>query len=140
MKAGAKRVIITTVSKNIPMFVVGVNHECYENKMTVVSCTTCTTNALATLAKVIHDNFQIELGAMLAIHAVTTAQRTSDMGTQVFRLGRGALQNIIPIPTSAIGALPKILPELEGRISGLEVRVPIPTVSLIDLTIRLINN
>lgn len=136
LKAGAKRVIITTVSKNIPMFVVGVNHECYNNKMTVISCTTCSSNALCTLAKVIHDNFDIELGLLTTIHAVSSKQRVTDMGTKQFRQGRGALQNMIPITTDAIVALPKVIPELEGRISGLSVRVPIPTVSLLDLTLK----
>lgn len=137
LKGGAKRVVITTTSKNIPMFVVGVNHECYENNMTVISCATCTTNALATLGKVINDGFHIELGIMTSIHSVTAAQRTVDMGTKLFRLGRGALQNITPTQTSAIGALPKILPELDGKITGLEIRVPVPTVSLLDISLKL---
>lgn len=124
----------------MPMFVVGVNHECYDTKMTVISCTNCTTNALATLAKVINDNFQIELGTMTAIHSVTASQRTVDMGTKCFRLGRGALQNIIPTKTCAVDALPRILPELDGKITGLEIRVPVPTVSLIDLSLKLSSN
>ncbi|MCO5555400.1 hypothetical protein L7F22_008946 [Adiantum nelumboides] len=120
-----------------PTFVMGVNHEQYDPNVQIVSCASCTTNCLAPLAKVIHDNFGIEEGLMSTIHAVTATQKTVDGPSKNWRSGRGAFQNIIPASTGAAKAVAKVIPELKGKLTGMAFRVPVADVSVVDLTVRL---
>jgi glyceraldehyde 3-phosphate dehydrogenase len=137
-EGGAKKVIISAPSADAPMFVVGVNLDAYQPSMKVVSNASCTTNCLAPLAKVIHDNFEIVEGLMTTVHATTATQKTVDGPSgKLWRDGRGAAQNIIPAATGAAKAVGKVIPALNGKLTGMAFRVPTADVSVVDLTVRL---
>jgi len=138
LKGGAKKVVISAPSADAPMFVMGVNHNEYNAAMNVVSNASCTTNCLAPLAKVIHDNFEITQGLMTTVHAVTATQQTVDgPSMKDWRGGRGACFNIIPSGTGAAKAVGKVIPSLNGVLTGMSFRVPTADVSVVDLTVRL---
>ncbi|RUS74203.1 hypothetical protein EGW08_018031 [Elysia chlorotica] len=138
MDGGARKIIISAPSADAPMFVMGVNHTSYTSNLTVVSNASCTTNCLAPLAKIIHDNFGIVEGLMTTVHATTATQKTVDgPSSKDWRGGRGARQNIIPSSTGAAKAVGKVIPELSGKLTGMAFRVPTANVSVVDLTVRL---
>ncbi|XP_017462540.1 PREDICTED: glyceraldehyde-3-phosphate dehydrogenase 2-like, partial [Rhagoletis zephyria] len=140
LKGGAKKVIVSAPVSDAPMFVVGVNLDSYKPEMKVISNASCTTNCLAPLAKVIHDNFEICNGLMTTVHAVTSSQKCVDAPSpKKWRSGRGALQNIIPASTGAAKAVGKVIPALNGKLTGMAFRVPIADVSVVDLTVSLGN-
>ena len=141
LKSGAKKVIISAPSKDdSPMFVLGVNHEKYNSDMSVVSNASCTTNCLAPVAKVLHDNYGIAEGLMTTVHAATINQLTVDgpaKGGKDWRAGRATGVNIIPSSTGAAKAVGKVIPSLNGKLTGMAFRVPTVDVSVVDLTVQL---
>ena len=138
IKAGAKKVVMSAPSKDkTPMFVYGVNHTTYKGE-TIVSAASCTTNCLAPVAKVLNDNWGIKRGLMTTVHAATATQKTVDGPSKKdWRGGRGILENIIPSSTGAAKAVGKVLPELNGKLTGMAFRVPTSDVSVVDLTVEL---
>lgn len=136
--AGAKKVVISAPSADAPMFVMGVNHKEAKASQTIVSNASCTTNCLAPIAKVLNDNFGIEEALMTTIHATTATQLTVDGPSRKdFRGGRSAMLNIIPASTGAAKAVGKVIPSLNGKITGMAFRVPTANVSVVDLTVKL---
>lgn len=137
LRAGAKKVIISAPSKDAPMFVMGVNHNDVKSTDTIVSNASCTTNCLAPLAKIIDDEYEIIEGLMTTVHATTATQFTVDGPSRKdFRGGRSALTNIIPASTGAAVAVGKVIPKLNGKLTGMSLRVPTADVSVVDLTVR----
>lgn len=139
INAGAKKVVLSAPSKDdTPMFVMGVNHDKYSAEMKIVSNASCTTNCLAPLAKVIHDNFGIEQGLMTTVHSMTKSQKVVDARSgKDWRAGRAASGSIIPASTGAAKAVGKVIPELNGKLTGMAFRVPTLDVSVVDLTCNL---
>ncbi|XP_050881298.1 glyceraldehyde-3-phosphate dehydrogenase, cytosolic-like [Lathyrus oleraceus] len=138
LKGGAKKVIISAPSKDAPMFVVGVNENEYKPEFDIISNASCTTNCLAPLAKVINDRFGIVKGLMTTVHSITATQKTVDgPSSKDWRGGRAASFNIIPSSTGAAKAVGKVLPALNGKLTGMSFRVPTVDVSVVDLTVRL---
>ena len=138
LAAGAKKVVISAPSADAPMFVMGVNNTVYEKSMNVVSNASCTTNCLAPIAKVLHDNWGITDGLMTTVHSTTATQKTVDGPSKKdWRGGRAASGNIIPSSTGAAKAVGKVIPELNGKLTGMSMRVPTLDVSVVDLTVNL---
>jgi len=138
LKGGAKKVVISAPSADAPMYVMGVNEKDYKGDVDILSNASCTTNCLATLAKVIHDKYNIVEGLMTTIHSYTATQKTVDgPSAKDWRGGRAAATNIIPSSTGAAKAVGKVIPSLNGKLTGLSMRVPTANVSVVDLTCRL---
>ena len=140
IKGGAKKVAVSAPSKDIPMFVMGVNSGLINKSNTIVSNASCTTNCLAPIAKVLNDNYGIKEGLMTTVHAATATQMTVDGPAKNFRLGRSSLNNIIPSSTGAAIAVGKVIPELNGKLTGMAFRIPTANVSVVDLTVILEKN
>ena len=137
LKGGAKKVVISAPSKSVPMFVMGVNHTDVKPEDNIVSNASCTTNCLAPMAKLINDKLGIVEGLMTTVHSVTASQFTVDQPSKKnYRVGRNALRNIIPTTTGAAVAVTKVIPDLEGKLTGMAFRVPTADVSVVDLTVR----
>ena len=139
LDAGAKKVVLSAPSKDeTPMFVMGVNHEKYTEEMNIVSNASCTTNCLAPIVEILDRKFGVESGIMSTVHAATATQKTVDSPSlKDWRAGRGAYQNIIPASTGAAKAVGKVLPSMEGKLTGMAYRVPTANVSVVDLTVNL---
>ena len=138
LNGGAKKVIISAPSADAPMFVMGVNHKSLKASDQIFSNASCTTNCLAPIAKVLHDNFEITHGLMTTIHATTATQKTVDgPSSKDWRGGRAALHNIIPSSTGAAKAVGKVIPALNGKLTGMAFRVPVMDVSVVDLTVNI---
>ena len=138
---GAKKVVVSAPSADAPMFVMGVNHNEVKNDQLIVSNASCTTNCLAPISKVLNDNFGIKEGLMTTVHATTATQFTVDGPSKKdYRGGRSSLLNIIPASTGAAKAVTKVIPSLEGKLTGMAFRIPTANVSVVDLTVSLINN
>ena len=138
INSGAKKVVISAPSPDAPMFVMGVNHKDAKSSDKIVSNASCTTNCLAPIAKVLNDNFEIQEGLMTTVHAATATQFTVDGPSKKdFRGGRSSLLNIIPSSTGAAKAVTKVIPSLEGKLTGMAFRIPTANVSVVDLTVRL---
>lgn len=137
LKAGAKKVAVSAPSKDIPMFVMGVNSNLLNSEHKIVSNASCTTNCLAPVAKVLNDNYRIVGGLMTTVHAATATQMTVDGPAKNYRLGRSSLNNIIPSTTGAAVAVGKVIPELNGKLTGMAFRIPTANVSVVDLTVLL---
>jgi len=138
LKGGAKKVVISAPSADAPMFVMGVNENTYKPDLEVVSNASCTTNCLAPLAKVMHDNYTIIEGLMTTIHSYTATQKVVDgPSAKDWRGGRAAATNIIPSSTGAAKAVGKVIPDLNGKLTGMSMRVPTSNVSVVDLTCRI---
>ena len=138
LKTGVKKVILTSPSSDVPMFVMGVNEEKYESGINITSNASCTTNCLAPLAKVLNEKWGIETGLMTTVHATTATQKTVDgISKKDWRGGRAASANIIPSSTGAAAAVGKVIPELNGKLTGMSMRVPTINVSVVDLTVNL---
>ena len=133
---GVKRVLLSAPSKDAPMFVMGVNHTDVKVSDKIISNASCTTNCLAPLAKVINDNFGLEEGLMTTVHAATSTQKTVDGPSGKWSRGRAAMNNIIPTTTGAAIAVSKVIPELDGKLTGMAFRVPTADVSVVDLTLK----
>ncbi|HJN79200.1 MAG TPA: type I glyceraldehyde-3-phosphate dehydrogenase, partial [Flavobacteriaceae bacterium] len=141
LNGGCKKVVISAPSSDIPMFVMGVNHNDANPNDLIVSNASCTTNCLAPIAKVLNDSFVIEEGLMTTVHAVTATQFTVDGPSKKdYRGGRSSLLNIIPSSTGAAKAVTKVIPSLEGKLTGMAFRIPTANVSVVDLTVRLKKN
>lgn len=137
LRAGAQKVVISAPSKTAPMFVMGINHKKIKPEDAIISGASCTTGCLAPMAKIINDEFGIEEGLMTTVHAVTASQSTVDEASRKnYRIGRTSLSNIIPSTTGAAIAVTKVIPELEGKLTGMAFRVPTANVSVVDLTVR----
>ena len=138
LNGGCKKVVISAPSADVPMFVMGVNHNNVKKDDLIVSNASCTTNCLAPIAKVLNDNFIIEEGLMTTVHSVTASQFTVDGPSKKdYRGGRSSLLNIIPSSTGAAKAVTKIIPSLQGKLTGMAFRIPTANVSVVDLTVRL---